>query len=356
MRYLVFIATLFLCWQQCAFAQQSNVDNSAFQEASALFQSKSWVKAREALEPLANAGDARAQSMMGDLYYYGFGVTQSHETSFYWTQKAAEQGRMNSIANLAEFYEKGIGGVEQDLPRAISLLERAAGEGSQYAKDELIRIRGELPDTEAPSGISAKGEQKLVEAKLGNGAALKSLGYYHMLGNEGFPQNGELAIAYFAAAVSRGTHDAALGMGQTYYNGYGGISVDMLEAGKWYIYAAENGHPEGLEKVGWWHAIQYENLYDNLARAQYYFMLAEQFGHKIPDYKWRRLNDEIDELVSAEVARERARLEAERAERNRRDFKAYRDGLRALSAPCRNPRKAIVSRNGKLAREETVCD
>ena len=188
MGYLVFIAAVLLCWQQCAFAQHNNTDGSAFEEALALFQAKSWVQAREALGPLANAGDARAQSMMGDLYYYGFGVTQSHETSFYWTQKAAEQGRTNSIANLAEFYEKGIGGVEQDLPRAISLLERAAGEGSQYAKDELIRIRRELPDTEAPSGVSPKGEQKLAEAKLGNGAALKALGYYHMLGNGMFTQ------------------------------------------------------------------------------------------------------------------------------------------------------------------------
>jgi TPR repeat protein len=48
----------------------------------------------------AEAGSLDAQIMLGDIYGEGIGVKKDEEKSFYWYQKAAEQGDAESQFNL----------------------------------------------------------------------------------------------------------------------------------------------------------------------------------------------------------------------------------------------------------------
>ena len=48
--------------------------------------------------------------------------------------------------------------------------------------------------------------------------------------------------------------------------------------------------------------------------------------------------------------------EAASREKARQDWKRYREETSSYGQQCRNPRKVLVSRNGGLYREETVCD
>jgi hypothetical protein len=42
--------------------------------------------------PHANQRDARVQNYLGEIYEYGYGVSQSFPKSTFWHRKAAEQG------------------------------------------------------------------------------------------------------------------------------------------------------------------------------------------------------------------------------------------------------------------------
>ena len=53
------------------------------------------------LMPLAKAGNARAQRMLGILYRQGQGVAKNAERALHWTQEAVKQGDAGAQFNLA---------------------------------------------------------------------------------------------------------------------------------------------------------------------------------------------------------------------------------------------------------------
>ncbi len=57
----------------------------------------------------AERGDARAQCILGDLYYNGIGVTKDYAESLNWYKKAAEQDDVKAQTNLGFMYKNGVG-------------------------------------------------------------------------------------------------------------------------------------------------------------------------------------------------------------------------------------------------------
>ena len=57
----------------------------------------------------AKHGNETAQSMLGDCYYYGKGVTQNDKVAVYYYKKAAEQGEIDAQNNLGLCYYDGKG-------------------------------------------------------------------------------------------------------------------------------------------------------------------------------------------------------------------------------------------------------
>jgi len=84
----------------------------------------------------AEAGDAVAQSYLGQMYRQGLGVEQDFKEGFKWHQKAAGQGLVSDQYNLGYMYDTGQG-VEQDFKEAVKWYQKAADQGAATAQNNL---------------------------------------------------------------------------------------------------------------------------------------------------------------------------------------------------------------------------
>ncbi|MCB1675212.1 MAG: caspase family protein [Halioglobus sp.] len=81
--------------------------------------------------PLAQSGDATAQSYVGEIYEKGLGLDSDYALAAHWYQQAAAQGLSRAQINLGNLYEKGLG-VPQDKQRALNLYRSASGLGADH--------------------------------------------------------------------------------------------------------------------------------------------------------------------------------------------------------------------------------
>ncbi len=81
----------------------------------------------------AEAGDAKAQNYVGEIYEQGLGGEPDYAKAAKWYRKAAAQGFARAEANLGHLYEKGWG-VPRDKLKALNYYRKAAGlSGDQLA-------------------------------------------------------------------------------------------------------------------------------------------------------------------------------------------------------------------------------
>lgn len=98
--------------------------------------------------PLAEAGDARAQTFLGDMYGNGNGVPQDQKVAAMWYLKAAKQGNAAAQFSLGVMRENGLGGKKDDK-EAAAWFHKAAEQGYAEAQYVLGRMyengRGVVP-------------------------------------------------------------------------------------------------------------------------------------------------------------------------------------------------------------------
>jgi TPR repeat protein len=102
----------------------------------AAYESGDFVRARELLEPRANAGDPTAQLFMGDIYKNGRGVPKDEKAAYAWTRKAADQGDARGQAALAAMMQAG-SGTPRDDAGALVWLEKSAQQDFALAQSAL---------------------------------------------------------------------------------------------------------------------------------------------------------------------------------------------------------------------------
>jgi TPR repeat protein len=66
----------------------------------------------------AQAGDAAAQNLLGDMYENGNGVERDPAQAAHWYRLAAEQGLADAQLNLGVLYENGEGVERSDVEAA----------------------------------------------------------------------------------------------------------------------------------------------------------------------------------------------------------------------------------------------
>ncbi len=76
--------------------------------------------------PMAQLGDAQAQTYVGEIYEKGLGLAPDYQLAAHWYGKAVEQGHSRAQINLGHLYEKGLG-VERDPQRALNMYRLASG-------------------------------------------------------------------------------------------------------------------------------------------------------------------------------------------------------------------------------------
>ena len=103
-------------------AKQESVETQANNSPSELQKTK------------AEQGDANAQWRLGDIYYYGEGVSEDFEKARYWREKAAENEHVGAQWELGRMYYRGEG-VPKDFEKAFYWYKKSAENGhavSQY--------------------------------------------------------------------------------------------------------------------------------------------------------------------------------------------------------------------------------
>jgi hypothetical protein len=105
--------------------------------------------------PLAQQGDASAQTYVGEIYEKGLGIPADYAAAAQWYRKAAEQGSVPAAINLGSLYAQGLG-VPKDPQQALSWYARAAGQTDGVGivvppadlLEEIERLRRELAQKE----------------------------------------------------------------------------------------------------------------------------------------------------------------------------------------------------------------
>ncbi len=111
-----------------------------------------YSKAVEWYDKAARSGDVYAQEMLGEAYYYGYGVDKDNEQSFYWFEKAAMAGSPFAQSWIGEFYHNGWG-VKQSNMKALEWFTAAANSNDidaqrflgKYYRDG-ISVKQNLPE------------------------------------------------------------------------------------------------------------------------------------------------------------------------------------------------------------------
>ena len=95
----------------------SGVSASAqdYQKGLAADNRGDYATAFKEWRPLAERGNAWAQTGLGSLYQHGKGVPQDYAEAVKWYRKAAEQGNASAQSNLAFAYGEGEGVLQDNL-------------------------------------------------------------------------------------------------------------------------------------------------------------------------------------------------------------------------------------------------
>ena len=102
-------------------------------------QKGDFATALKEWKPLAEQGNASAQSNLGLMYDNGWGVIQDYKAAVKWYKLAAEQGHSIAQLNLGFMYSKGQG-VIQDYKAAVKWYRLAAEQGHSSAQSNLGRM------------------------------------------------------------------------------------------------------------------------------------------------------------------------------------------------------------------------
>jgi hypothetical protein len=87
--------------------------------------------------PMANEGDAVAQTYVGEIYEKGFGVPPDYGEAAKWYRRAAERGNVRATSNLGYLYEQGLG-VKKDAAEAVAWYRRATGSSDTPFAIEMV--------------------------------------------------------------------------------------------------------------------------------------------------------------------------------------------------------------------------
>ena len=113
-----------------------------YEDGDAAYNQGDYVAALKFWRPLAEQGDAVAQTNLGVMYAEGKGMPQDHAEAVKWYRKAAEQGFAGAQYNLGNKYQAGKG-VPKDYVLAYLWYNLAAARENRLAaiiRDELVKL------------------------------------------------------------------------------------------------------------------------------------------------------------------------------------------------------------------------
>jgi TPR repeat protein len=198
------------------------------EDSLAAIQRRDFAAAFKLIQPVAEAGNARAQYILGLLYLNGQGVTQDYGLSLTWGRKSAEQGFPPGRDQMVNNYLNGRALPQDYGPVAKTCLELAvAGQVKGQECLGFMYLHGD--------GVALDGAQALLWFKKasdqGSSVAETALGSAFQYGRA-VPQDFAQAVYWYGRAADRGNAFGMMNLGGMASKGQGGPS-DEVEAYKW---------------------------------------------------------------------------------------------------------------------------
>jgi TPR repeat protein len=109
---------------------------SEIDAAEAAYEKRNYATALSLSRPLAEQGDARAQALVGLIYYRGQSVTRNDKEAVQWFRRAADQRNASAQFYLGVMSADGHG-VPQDYTNAANWYRLAAEQGHPQAQYNL---------------------------------------------------------------------------------------------------------------------------------------------------------------------------------------------------------------------------
>ena len=224
--------------------RQENIPTT-IQEATEAYHQGDYAKVRQLVEPLANKGDAVAQTILGDLYRDGEGVQRDYTKAREYYEKAATQGNADAQNNLAKLYYSGLG-MEKDYDKAHEWWEKAAAQNNRHAQTQLGNLYFQGIIVEYNHNKAREWWERA--AAQGEADAQYSLGVLYTNG-WGVKQDYAKAKEWYEKAAVQGNTAAQFGLGVLYANGRG-VKQDYAKAKEWYEKAAAQGDADAQYNLG----------------------------------------------------------------------------------------------------------
>ena len=264
----------------------------------------------------AENNDVTAQFILGECYYYGWGVEQDYKQAVVWYRKAAEQGDTTAQCNLGVCYDNGLG-VEQDYKQAVAWYKKAAEQGYARAQSNLGYCYAVGQGVEQDYKQAVAWYKKAAEQ--GNAPAQCNLGVCYKNG-QGVEQDYKQAVAWCKKAAEQGYAPAQCNLGYCYAVGQG-VEQDYKQAVAWYRKAAEQGDAPAQCNLGVCYEYGQGVEQDYKQAVEWYRKAAEQ-GNEAA-------KNRLKELLNPEITDE----EYEEAITDEYGAKYTKGGLKLISVP-----------------------
>ncbi len=235
-------------------------------------QAKDYEKALQLLRPLAEKGEARAQSALGIAYFNGLGVSINSETGVMWARRAADQGDADGQNSIGYSYRAGRGGLPKDYDQALKWLRLAAAQGNAAGQVNLgdMYLQG--------LGVSRNYDEAVILYRLaaaqGMAGAQGQLGYMYRNGF-GVTRDYDEALRLFRLSAAPGYRHGQFHVGYMYFNGFG-VTRDYDEALKWFRLAAAQSQADAQDHIGWMYEAGLGVNLDIEEAARWYLKAAAQ--------------------------------------------------------------------------------
>jgi TPR repeat protein len=107
-----------------------------YEDAEAAYDAQNYEAALKGLNPLARAGNDKAQYLLGRMYALGRSVTQDYKEALKWYRLAAAQGNGDAQNSIGNLYALGKG-VTQDYNEALKWYRLSAAQGNAHGENQL---------------------------------------------------------------------------------------------------------------------------------------------------------------------------------------------------------------------------
>ncbi len=206
-------------------------------EANRFYLNKQYESAIAEYLPLATSGNVEAQTKLGLIYTFGYGVKVDYKKALGYFEQAKSKNNPEATYWYAKMILNGLG-IEKSPEKSLVWFEKAANQGYFDAQNVLgimyMQGEGVKQDYETAFKWNTKA------ANGGNPEAMYNLGQQYEKG-AGVAKDDKISVYWYEKSAKHYHAFAEFEMGYAYAEGIGGLPKDINLAIDWYTKAANQG-------------------------------------------------------------------------------------------------------------------